>query len=502
MSHLTRKQFLAMGAVGAAGSLLEGLGPRAYSQATGRPKNVLFLWSDQHKPRALGIDGDPVARTPNLDALARSGVRFDSAYCTNPVCVPSRASVLTGLYTHNHRAYNNATPWPFEKKTIAHAFGRAGYMTALIGKMHFVDAQTHGFDYRLDFNDWFQYLGPKTKLYAEELSRRNSGSGLPQIDDLWRDSDDPWAGVRELDEREGPVHMGRVSKIPEKDHFDNFVARESIRFLKNHGGKHPFFLISSFLKPHDPFMPSERFAKMFRAEEMKLPDTWGKVDLAAAPREIRESILNNRPTPELRDPQKARQRIAYYYANLAQLDDCIGQVLRALRELGLEKDTILLYTADHGEMLGEHGLWQKFVFYEASVGVPLIFRVPGLTPENARCATPVSLVQLFPTLAELCGVPIPSGLDSSSLVPNLREPARAVDTTVFAEYALNTPRAKYMIRRGDFKFNFYANDTPELYNLREDPNEMKNLAPLPAYKNKLEEMKAHLFAWHRPPEMN
>ena len=496
---ITRQQFLALGAGGVAGSLLQAMVGWAGAQATGRPRNVLLLMSDQHKPRALGIDGDPAARTPNLDALARSGVRFDSAYCSNPVCVPSRASLLTGLYTHNHKAYNNGTPWPFEKKTIAHAFGRAGYFTGLIGKMHFVDAQTHGFDYRLDFNDWFQYLGPKTKLYAEELSRRNSGSGMPQIDDLWRDDDDPWLQEREKDTRAGPVHVGRVSKIPERDHFESFVGRESIRFLRNHGRKQPFLLISSFLKPHDPFMPAERFAKMFRPEDMKLPDTFGKVDLAAVPNEIRDSILHNRPTPELGDPLQARLRIALYYANLAQLDDCVGQALRALRELDLEKDTIVVYTTDHGEMLGEHGLWQKFVFYEASVGVPLMLRVPGLTPENSRCATPVSQVQVFPTLTELCGLSTPPTLDGRSFADNLRLPGRTLDTTVFAEYALNTPRAKYMIRRGDFKFNFYVSDTPELYNLRNDPQEMKNLAPLPEYKSKVEEMKAQLFAWHKPP---
>ncbi len=493
--ELTRKQFLALGAGGIIGSAITGL-----AQATGRPRNVLLLMSDQHKPHALGIDGHPVAKTPHLDALARSGVRFDSAYCSNPVCVPSRASLLTGLYTHHHKAYNNSTPWPFEHKTMAHAFGRAGYISALIGKMHFVDAQTHGFDYRLDFNDWFQYLGPKTRLWAEELSRRNSGSGMPQVDDLWRDFDDPWLNAREKDERAGPVDVGRASKIPERDHFESFVARESIRFLRNHGRRQPFFLLSSFLKPHDPFMPAERFAAMFRPAAMKLPETFGKVKLETVPEEIRESILHNRPTPELSDPQKAKLRIALYYANLAQLDDCVGQVLEALRELDLEKDTIVLYTADHGEMLGEHGLWQKFVFYEASVGVPLIFRVPGVTPPNSRCATPVSLVQVFPTLAGLCGLPPPAGLDGPSFAANLRQPGKTMDNVVFAEYNLTTPRAKYMIRRGVFKFNYYAHDIAELYNLRDDPQEMRNLALLPEYKAKAEEMKAQLFAWYRPPE--
>src|SRR5947209_875444 len=375
---MTRKRFLSLATAGLGRPLLP-----SRAQSTGKPKNVLLLMSDQHTRRALGVVGNVVARTPHLDALARSGVRFDSAYCSNPVCVPSRASLLTGLYTHNHGAYNNSVPWPFAHKTIAHHFDRAGYMTGLIGKMHFVDPQTHGFEYRLDFNDWWQYLGPKSKLYAEELARANSGSGMPQIDDLWRDAGDPWDGVREKDDRQGSVAVGRASKMAEQDQFESFVARESIRFLKNHG-KEPFFLISSFLKPHDPFMPAERFASMFRPEDMKLPDTWGKVDLAKVPREIRDSIENNRPTPELHKVEQARRRIALYYANLAQMDDCLGRVLNTLRELDLEKDTVVLYTSDHGEMLGEHGLWQKFVFYEPSVGVPLIVRAPGVTGSGAR----------------------------------------------------------------------------------------------------------------------
>ena len=486
---MTRKQFLS----GALGTLATA----AVAQTGRRPKNVLLLMSDQHKPHAMGIDGDPVAITPNLDALCRSSVRFDSAYCSNPVCVPSRASLLTGLYTHNHGAYNNTVPWPFEHKTIAHHFDRAGYMTGLIGKMHFVDAQTHGFEYRVDFNDWWQYLGPKTKLYADELGRRNSGSGLPQIDDLWLDAGDPWDGAREMDDREGPVAVGRASKMAEQDQFESFVARESIRFLKNHG-KDPFFLVTSFLKPHDPFMPARRFADMFRPEAMKLPDTWGKVDLSTVPKEISAAIRKNTPTPELHNIDQARRRIAFYYANLAQMDDCVGRVLTALRDLDLEKDTIVLYTADHGEMLGEHGLWQKFVFYESSVGVPLVVRAPQITEPGARSKTPVSLVQTLSTLLELCGLPAVAGLDGTSFAPDLREPARTRDTTVFAEYNLRNPRAKYMIRRGGYKYNYYVNDMPELYNLREDPKEMRNLALESAAAAKVAEMKAQLFAWHKP----
>ncbi len=485
MRNLTRRAFAQTAAAA------------AFAQSS-RPKNILFLMADQHRPHALGVDGDTVARTPNLDKLAQSGTRFDHAYCASPVCVPSRASILTGLAAHNHGAYNNALPWPFEHKTIAHHLGRAGYMTGLIGKMHFVDAQTHGFDYHLDFNDWFQYLGPKTKLFADELGKRNSGSGNPQIDDLWRDFDDPWIGVREPDGREGLVALDRVSKLAERDHFESFVTRESIRFLKNHGTRQPFFLMASYLKPHDPFMPAERFAKMFRPEDMRIPATWGKVDVATVPKEIRDSIARHAATPELRDPVNVKKHIAYYYANLAQMDDNIGAMLNALRELNLENDTIVVYTTDHGEMLGAHGLWQKMVFYEPSVGIPLIFRVPGVTRPGARSQTPVNSSGLMPTLLELCGLPTPSGLDGESMTADLREPDRARAKTVYSEYALGSPHAKSMIREGDFKYVSYVGDMPELYDLRHDPDEMKNLALLPAHKGKADEMEAKLFAWHKP----
>ena len=490
---MTRKQFLSL-----APAVALAAGRRLTGQT--RPKNVLLLMSDQHRQHALSIDGNPVARTPNLDALARSGMRFQHCYTPNPVCTPARASLLTGLYTHHHRSYNNSTPLPFEMKTMGHYFHDAGYMTALIGKMHFVDAQTHGFDYHLDFNDWFQYLGPKTKLYADELGYPNSGSGLPQINDLWRDYGDPWKDVRIPDGRKGRVAVGRVSPMEEKDHFESFVARESIRFLKEHGKRQPFLLISSFLKPHDPFMPAARFASMFRAEDMKLPKTWKKADFSRLPREIRESIAANKPTPELNTPEGAKQNIAMYYANLAQMDDALGRVTAALRELGLENDTIVLYTSDHGDMLGEHGMWQKFVFFEPSVGVPLLFRVPGMTTPGARCENLVSLVDVLPTLGELCGISVPK-LDGAGLTGSLREPGRDTHATVFSEYNLNNPRAKYMIRTGDYKYNFYTHDVDELYNLRNDPDEMVNLAGHADHKNKVAELRERLFAWYRPPEI-
>ncbi|MEK6397805.1 MAG: sulfatase-like hydrolase/transferase, partial [Terriglobus sp.] len=172
---------------------------------------MLIIMADQHKRSCMGAYGDTVAHTPNLDALAAKSVRFNAAYSANPVCTPARASLLTGLYSHHHEAQDNSHPYSARHKTMAHHFGAAGYSTALVGKMHWVDAQTHGFDYRIEFNDWFQSLGPKTAIYADELGRANSGSGQPEVDDFWRDFGDPWKGTRHLDEREGSVHVGKVS---------------------------------------------------------------------------------------------------------------------------------------------------------------------------------------------------------------------------------------------------------------------------------------------------
>lgn len=482
------------------GTAGENDGPAA-GRGSSRP-NVLILMADQHRRSCMGVAGDTVAITPNLDKLAGESVRFTDAYCTNPVCAPSRASLLTGLYTHHLESRGNQRPFSPRHKTIADDFARAGYMTALIGKMHMVDAQTHGFNYKLEFNDWWQYLGPKTKMYADELGFPNSGAGLPQIPELWTEEKDPWKGVRNHDGRLGHVAVGRPSLLDEPDHFENFVARESIRFLENYAEENqPFLLVSSLLKPHDPFMPATRFAAMFDADKMKLSKTWGKADLKHLPRPVVESIERCSWTPELLQASAARRRMACYYGSLAQADDCVGQILAALSRLGLDRNTIVIYTSDHGEMLGDLGLWNKFQFYEGSCGVPLTFRVPGGTP--AICTQPVSLISLKATLGELCRVPISTPNDGKSFAYLVQDPASERSYgPVFAEYDLGVKTAKYMVLDGGYKYTFWAHEIPELYNLREDPEEMHNLAQLPEYREAVERLKGELFAWHRPAELD
>lgn len=291
--------------------------------------------------------------------------------------------------------------------------------------------------------------------------------------------------------------MGRVSLLAEEDHFDSFVARESVRFLRNFGkGEQPFFLVSSFLKPHDPFMPADRFARMFRPEDMTLPESWGKADKSKMPKEVQRSIDYNGPTPELADPAEAKRRIAFYYSNLTQMDDCLGRVVREISELGLENDTIICYTSDHGEMMGELGLWQKFQFYEGSCGIPLMIRVPGRSA--SVCEEPVSLVSLATTLTDLAGVPLLTPNDGKSLRSAMGPGKSQFAAPVYAEFALNTKRAKTMIRDREWKYTLWENDIPELYNLRSDPMELQNLAALPEHLLKSEALKQKILHWRQP----
>jgi choline-sulfatase len=230
---------------------------------------------------------------------------------------------------------------------------------------------------------------------------------------------------------------------------------------------------------------------------MKLPESWGKADKATLPREVQHWIEFNRPTPELRDPEEAKKRIALYYANLAQMDDCLGRILAALAEAGLAEDTIVCYTSDHGEMLGDLGLWQKFQFYEGSCGVPLIFRVSGVRP--GVCDTPVSLVSLSATLTGLAGVPQLAPNDGASLAPWIHRPSTPRSYgPVFAEYDLGGAQPKFMVRDGEWKYTYWLHDIPELYHLRTDPQELHNLSALPQYAAQREAMHRTLLAWHRP----
>jgi choline-sulfatase len=461
-----------------------------WQRGDGRPLNVLWLMSDQHSSRALGCYGNPIVHTPRLDGLAAQGLRFDCAYSSYPVCVPARFTMLTGRYPHHHGAVSNTTPLPLRERTAAHHFGHAGYVTAFVGKLHPVDGQTHGFDYYVDMGHYYDYLGPRTEVFTRFMGADDSGSGSPWLT-IYRDRGgardrSPW--MRPEDPRRNET-LEIAETLPEADHFESFVARETIRFLRTYRDE-PFFVVTSFLKPHNPFAPPAEYAALYRPEDMPVP-AWTPEQLAHVPAQARHRTVPAAGTPEGDD--WVRRFLALYYGNVTHMDACAGRVLDALDELGLAENTLVLYTTDHGEMLGEHGLRGKFNFFEPSANIPLIARLPGRVPAGGTSHALIDQGDFVPTLIDVCGLdPAPRSqpLDGASIAPALVDPAAPGKPFAFGEYSLGNGRPFYMRRTARWKYVYYtagrtgAADRPEpaeeLYDLDADPGELRNLAADPA----------------------
>ncbi len=490
--RMNRKDFLRA----TAASVLTGSAAAQSAEAvTRRRPNVLFLYSDQHRLDYLSCCHDSPVPTPQIDRIAARGIRFSRAVCPYPVCAASRMSLLTGRYAHTTGVINNTDRLAWNARTVAHHFADAGYHTALIGKMHFNDAHTHGFQFMTGFNDWFQYLGPKMQHFANEIgshpnapqffeSMNDDGSGLPELPDIW-DGKSPWVGKVERLPWVG-------SQLAEEDCFDMFVARESCRFLRqNKDDEAPFFLVAGFLRPHPPMHPPMSYARKYPLSERKLT---GAVDLSNYPQHVQRRIQRR----EVLGDERNRAFEAGYLGNLEFLDHCVGVVYRQLEELGLLENTIVVYTSDHGDMMGQNGLYQKFCLYDGSVGVPLIISQPGVLPQNQVSTAQTEYLGLYPTLTELAGLPAPSNVEGSSFAALARNPELSGPESAFAEYNLRTRNDCYMARTAKWKYIYNHGDIEELYNLEADPLESRNLlvkAP-GSVTGPHKEMKDRLFAWY------
>jgi choline-sulfatase len=467
-----------------------------------RPLNVLWLMSDQHSVRALGCYGNPVVRTPYLDRLAAGGLRFDRAYCAYPVCVPARFTMLTGRYPHHTGCTGNGTPLPLRERTAAHHFAQAGYATAFLGKLHPVDGQTHGFDYYMDFGHYYDYLGPKTAIFTAGMGAEDSGCGSPWIT-IFREGAghrSPWV------QPDAPRHNDTLAVqqlLDEPDHFESFVARETVRFLETYRDE-PFFVVASFLKPHNPFAPPAEYAALYRPEGMPLPEA--SVPGAPGPGTEGQDLppqLRSHRAPGAGTPEGAawaRRFLAAYYGNVTHMDACAGRILEALEALGLDQDTLVLYTTDHGEMGYEHGLRGKFNFFEASARLPLLARLPGVIPAGAATNALVDQADFVPTLLELCAVPpAPRSrpLDGTSFAPALADPGHPGKGAAFGEFALGSGRPFYMRRGERWKYVLYSAGDEALYDPGADPYELTNLALDPSYGPVLAAEREALLAYLR-----
>ncbi len=475
--------------------------------AGGRRPNVLVIMTDQHRANLMSCTGETLVPTPNIDRIAAAGVRFENAYCPYPVCAASRASLLTGLYAHNTGVIDNSDRLDWRFRTVAHHFAASGYLTALIGKMHFNHAHSHGFAYYMSINDWLMYLGPKVKHYADEIANHplspnffktvyDTGAGFPDMDGLW-DGPSPWVGNVT---RRSFEHM--ASALEADDHLDMFVARESVKFMRAYRDQ-PFLLVCSFMKPHTPFYPPRAWAEKYPVDQVNLPAVG---DVGQYPPHIQARIRSM----ERMDEGLRRAGWAGYLGNLAFVDTCVGHVYSELEALGLREDTIVVYTSDHGEMGGEHGLFQKFCLFEPAARIPLIISHPGHVPAGRVTQALTEYLGLYPTLANLAGTPAPDGtsivdfsgavqtLDGKDFSPIVRDPAQPGPAAVFSEFGLKAETPSYMIRTRRYKMIYHQGSTHELYDLGTDPGETRNLAADPAMGGVLKDLQEQLFAWYDP----
>ena len=423
--------------------------------------NILFIQADQMTPFALPFHGHPVVKAPHMTALAEAGVVFDAAYCNAPLCAPSRFSMLTGLYSSDIEAYDNAAELPATVPTFAHHLRRLDYRTILSGKMHFVGPdQLPGFEERLT-----------TDIYPADFG--------------WTpDWDAPEARQDFFHTMLSVVEAGPCARSLQLD-FDDEVAHQAVRKiydLARDPDPRPFFLLVSFTHPHDPYTITHEYWDRYEAEAIDLPS------VPAIPRDDRDPHsrrLYDACAMGDYDLNEARIRSARraYYGAISYIDDKVGDLLAALAAAGLAEDTIIVLTADHGDMLGERGLWYKMTFFEWAARVPLVVHAPGRFAPR-RAAEAVSLIDLYPTLVDLAGggeapaEPLPG----DSLVPLLRGETAAAPDAVYGEYLGEAAIGPLvMIRRGLFKYVTGEGSPPQLFDLSTDPRELDNLATRPEH---------------------
>jgi choline-sulfatase len=437
--------------------------------------NVLLVMVDQLAAGWLPAYGHSVVQAPAIGALAEEGVVFESAYCPSPLCAPSRSALLTGLLPSRTGVYDNAAEMRASLPTVTHHLRAAGYATVLSGKMHFVGPdQLHGFEERLTAD-----------VYPADLEWTPDWRA-PLTERL------PWYHTME-----SVVSPGVCAASLQMDYDDDvaFRAVRELHDLARHRRGDPFFLVVSFTHPHDPWELHPRYWQRYDPAAIDAPAVGPIPRDEADPHSIRLRNMCGVDDAGLTRDQVLTARHAYYAA-VSYVDERIGEVLAALRDSGLEQDTIVVFTADHGEMLGERGLWYKMAFFEAAARVPLIVRAPGrLAPSRVR--EPVSLLDLAPTLVALCDQPDPgepwADGDGVSLMAPLTGQGPRLGGGVVAEYLAEGVRSPaVMVRRGRHTYVWCADDPDQLYDIEDDPVELVNLAGDPAHAELRDSLRAEV----------
>ena len=439
-------------------------------QSLNKP-NILLIMADQLAAQALSLYGNTVCKTPNLDKLAASGTVFCNAYSNNPLCVPSRASMISGLNSTHIGVYDNANDLPSSVPTMAHFLRQHGYWTELCGKMHFIGPdQMHGFNHRL-----------VTDIYPANYQWIADWNAGP-------------AYVPSGTSLSGVVDAGPSIRTLQEDYDDEveYHCIQSIYDRAREAHRQPFFSLVSFTSPHTPFTVSEEYWNRYSDDEIDSPRVapipFEALDYHSKALFFAHGRHRHRITPE----QTINARHAYY-GMISYLDDKIGRIVSALQKTGLYDNTTIFFTSDHGEMMGERGMWFKQSFWDWSARVPLIASGPGVKAGEA-VDQPVSLVDLLPTFIDLADAvnhkTSALQLDGNSLLPLSNQASKSWPHAVISDYLAIGPCVPCrMIRVGRYKYIIADGHPSLLFDLVADPDELTNLANSPQYQSVCEELR-------------
>lgn len=461
MSEHTRREFLQTTGL-VAGSLI--IPKLVYGRAKPQVKpNILVIMSDEHNASVLGCNGNNIVHTPNLDRLARNGIAFDSCYCNSPLCVPSRLSFTSGKYASRVSAWSNSCWLPSaDYPSLPRAMNASGYESVLCGKMHYDKTRRYGF----------------REIGSMNNSNKTGRGGRRKADDL-----KPKPGISN---RFDDFHTADNSSVTA---HDKKVTAGTVEFLKNRkASDKPFFMIAGYLAPHFPLIVPEKYWRQYQGKIAmpKIPDG----HLESQPlnyKHLRIGFnIENVPDDIVR---KGRE---LYYGFTQWVDEEIGKVLDALADSEVADNTVIIYTTDHGENMGEHGLWWKNCMYEHAARVPLIVSWPARWKGGQRRIQACSLLDVVRTIAELGGADVSVDWNGDSMVNWLDNPNTDwKDLAVSEYYAHNIASGFAMIRKGRYKYVYHtladASHPAErqLFDLQTDPGEFDNLADRDEYKDRM-----------------
>lgn len=480
---------------------------RTPGMATTR-RNILLITSDQQHWATLGLL-NPEIETPNLDRLASRGTVFSRAYCVNPTCTPTRASIITGKYPSQHGAWTLGTKLPESEPTVGGYLSQAGYATALVGKAHFQPLAStddypslEAYPVLQDLDFWKDFHGPFYGFNHVELARNHTSEAhVGQHYALWMEEKGctNWRDYFQPPTGNNTTDQYRWS-IPEEYHYNAWIAERSNTLMEDYARQDkPFFLWSSFFDPHPSYLVPEPWDTMYDPDKLTLP---GKAEgeFDNLPRHFKLTQTDNPDfsdwqepggstchgfTSHLQDEKTMRKNMAVYYGMVSCMDKYIGRILDKLDELGLAESTLVVFSTDHGHFYGQHGLVAKGAFhFEDMIRVPFIVSQPGAVPEGRSSESMQSLVDLAPSFMAAAGLEVPRTMTGLDQTPVWQDERPAVRDHIIVENHHQPTKLHLKTYVNDrYKITAYCNDDGELFDLQEDPGEVNNLWHDPAAKD-------------------